>query len=546
MRPLPSLSLALLCPHSRPGGIVVVGGAFVGWRSSSSSSSPRSNFHRVDVVRPLRSGGGGDDDEGSDGGEIFFDDFSGLSVGEVGGGASSSPPSPSSSFVSSDVRATGVRKGDEVRQPPELPDFDDDGVGEGGRIVIPLPKSAKDPSCDLAGSSSREFGLGTDVVLSDYAGSAGFDRVTDWQYYVVDVDVDDGEERRRTPVSPRPMDPSQPSRTRSSSGGVVRLFRGQLVGGTLGAKLRSRGLDARVWIKEYSGDEAVVLARAEKAGLGRLQSAWLRKCLGTNNGNDGKDMLKRMEDGEWMEAARRRYVDGLTDTPTREDDENLTSLLELQSSRKAQFPSLLGELNLNDYYDDEDSDPNEWYKSLGVKPPRPGSVWLVFDYHGTSTAASYAVPSMVRRSKLPPRRGVFGWGVVEPPPLPPFGERARYVCQGVLRGMMSAVATAHDAGIVHRSIGRNSFVLSSVGQDKGEATSPYAVVISRLRVVLSDWGFSALAEDAAREREFGVRSRMFGIPGVDSYENQVEANDRIAIAATEFAKAEDLHALGFV
>jgi hypothetical protein len=152
------------------------------------------------------------------------------------------------------------------------------------------------------------------------------------------------------------------------------------------------------------------------------------------------------------------------------------------------------------------------------------------------------VPSMIRRSKIPPKRGVFGWGVVEPPSLPPFPERANYVVRGVLRGMMSALATAHDANIVHRSIGRNSFVLSSVGQDKREATSPYAVVISRLRVILSDWGFSALAIDAAREKEFGVRSRIFGIPGIGS----ASSDTRIAIAATEFAKAEDLHALGFV
>jgi hypothetical protein len=50
------------------------------------------------------------------------------------------------------------------------------------------------------------------------------------------------------------MDPNMPSRTRESGGGpagVVRLFRGELAGGgtTLGSRLRSRGLDARVWIK---------------------------------------------------------------------------------------------------------------------------------------------------------------------------------------------------------------------------------------------------------------------------------------------------------
>ncbi|KAL3827430.1 hypothetical protein ACHAXA_003164 [Cyclostephanos tholiformis] len=412
-------------------------------------------------------------------------------------------------------------------------------------IPLPIKRMVEDATFDLAGSTVREFGLGTDVMLIDYAGSAGYDRVTDWQYYEVDImdgyDGGDGDEGRRTPVNPRPLDPNQPSRTRERGGGVVRLFRGELIGGTLGSKIRSRGLDARVWIKEYSGDDALSLAKAEKMGLGRLQSAWLRKVA-----NDRKDMLRRMEDGEWMEMARRRYVDGLTNTPTRADDENLITLLELLSSRGAQFASLLGELNLDDYYDDEMADPNGWYKSLGVRPPKPGSVWLIFDYHGTFTASSYAVPSAIRRSRIPPKRGIFGWGIVEPPPLPPFRERANYVVRGVLRGMMSALATAHDAGLVHRSIGRSSFVLSSVGQDKREATSPYAVVTSRLRVILSDWGFSSLAMDAAREKEFGVRSRIFGIPGVDSYGDRDPSNDRAAIAVTEFAKAEDLHALGFV
>ncbi|EJK61225.1 hypothetical protein THAOC_18325, partial [Thalassiosira oceanica] len=109
-----------------------------------------------------------------------------------------------------------------------------------------------------------------------------------------------------------------------------------------------------------------------------------------------------------------------------------------------------------------------------------------------------------------------------------------------------AVASAHEAGIVHRSLGRNSFILSSVGQDKREATSPYAVVIPRLRVILSDWGFSATLQEAVQEKELGVRSKLFGIPAVDSYENQRSNDDRIDVAAGQFAMAEDLNALGFV
>jgi len=450
--------------------------------------------------------------------EIFFDDFSGVSIGGVAN-SSDSPSTP--------------------KLDDELPDFDfdeyDDKQEEKELISIPLPKAVTTTQ-DLTGCTLREFSFGPDIMLSSYAGSLGFDKVTDWQYY--ETDTYSGERKQ---VSPRPMDPTQPSRTKSSSGSVVRLFRGE-IGGKLGGKLRSRGLDCRVWIKEYSGEEALELARSEKMGLGRIQSAWLKKYLQRSNNND---LLESMEDGKWIDLAQRRYVDGLTDTPTNNDDENIITLMELLLSQKAKFTSLLGELNLSDYWDDENIDANEWYKSLGVKPPQPGSVWLIFDYHGISTAASYAVPSIIQRSKLPPKRGPFG-GPMEAPPLPPFNERARYMVQGILKGMLTSVASAHEAGIVHRSIGRNSFILSSVGQDKREATSSYAVVLARLRVILSDWGFSASVEEAIQEKEFGVRSRMFGIPTIDSYENQVATDDRISDAAEYFAKAEDLQALGFV
>ncbi|KAL7543017.1 hypothetical protein ACHAXR_012508 [Thalassiosira sp. AJA248-18] len=458
------------------------------------------------------------DEDGETENEIFYDDFSGQSIGEV----VVSEPSSLSSLLEEE----------------ELPDFDDytDDDPKGKELIpIPLPKMTNTQN-DLTGATLREFSFGPDILLSNYAGSLGFDQVTDWQYYA--TDEYSGE---RTPVSPRPMDPTQPARTRSSSGSVVRLFRGE-VGGKLASKLRSRGLDSRVWIKEYSGEEAINLAAAEKKGLGRLQSAWLENYLENSN---RIDLLERMEEGEWIEAAQRRYVDGLTNTPTNKDDENLITLLVMLSTQKAPFASLLGEMNLNDYYDDESTDPNEWYKTLGVKPPKPGSVWLIFEYQGLSTAASYAVPSLIQRSKLPPKRGPFG-GIVQAPSIPPFKERARYMVQGVIKGMLNAVATAHEAGIVHRSIGRNSFILSSVGQDKTEATSPYAVVVARLRVILSDWAFSATIEDAAREKELGVRSKMFGIPSVESYENQRAMDDRINVAAEEFAMAEDLHALGFV
>ena len=172
--------------------------------------------------------------------EIYFDDFSGVSIGDVADSSLSPPSSPMLAVKS------------------ELPEFVDTSSSEDERIVIPLPKVIKDTSTDLTGATVREFGLGTDIMLTRYAGSAGFDKVTDWQYYSIDIDDDDryAQQERRTPIAPRPLDPNQPARTRSSSGSVVRLFLGEFTGGTIGAKLRSRGLDTRVWIKEYSGAEA--------------------------------------------------------------------------------------------------------------------------------------------------------------------------------------------------------------------------------------------------------------------------------------------------
>ena len=325
-------------------------------------------------------GSGPDGDE-----EVFYDDFGGQSVGgslfaddsasleqlkaaagdllpdfdddvDLADRVSAGESGESAGPTESQVLASGDLDDE------SLPDFDDDQDRNPDEfIAIPLPKP--DASEDLTGCSLREFSFGPDVMLSDYAGSMGFDEVTDWQYYSVD-----GYSGEKTPTNPNPLDPSQPVRTREKSGSVVRLFRGEL-GGRLAAKMRSRGLDPRVWIKEYTGEVALRLARSEKKGLGRLQSSWLQRCLEGSN----QDLLRRMEDGEWVDLAQRRYVDGLTNTLTNKDDENLISLLEMLSSQKAQFAALLGELNLNDYWDDQN--PNEWYKALGTKPPQPGSVW---------------------------------------------------------------------------------------------------------------------------------------------------------------------------
>ena len=111
----------------------------------------------------------------------------------------------------------------EEEELPDFDDIDDDNNPSSELISIPLPKT--DTKEDLTGATGREFSFGPDIILSNYAGSLGFDQVTDWQYYA--TDPYSGE---RTEVSPWPMDPDQPARTRSSSGSLVRLLRGEIGG----------------------------------------------------------------------------------------------------------------------------------------------------------------------------------------------------------------------------------------------------------------------------------------------------------------------------
>jgi len=75
-------------------------------------------------------------------------------------------------------------------------------------------------------------------------------------------------------------------------------------------------------------------------GLGRWQSSWLTKILERSVNNDNKELLKRMEDGEWIELAQRRYVDRLTNMQTRKDNENLITLLELQTVQSIKHETL--------------------------------------------------------------------------------------------------------------------------------------------------------------------------------------------------------------
>ena len=106
-----------------------------------------------------------------------------------------------------------------------------------------------------------------------------------------------------------------------------------------------------------------------------------------------------------------------------------------------------------------------------------------------------------------------------------------------MKGALVALADIHDNGIAHRSIGRSSFVLTSPNQDKREPSIIYFTRSSGLVVKLADFGFSGLLEESAYDDEFIARARTFGF--------SFRKGDT-SLAVTNFAMAEDLHALGFV
>jgi len=414
---------------------------------------------------------------------------------------------------------------------------DDDDDDDDDDDYLPSNEQEKTPSpnetpTDYSGCSSRQFSLGYDIKLTAYAGSLGFEEVTDWEYSNPDTG---------SIVDPPPFDPSQPRRTRQKSGSVVRIFRGELTG-LCAAKARAGGLDVRVLAKEFSGEEALRLARNEAQALAVVQS---KVCREVDGG---------AKKGDWASSAATRYVMGRVNGSTREDDLNLIKWMGIVAgttstrsptayptsinNNNIPYTALLGELNLFEFLDDFNA-KNDWYKALSVPPPKPDSLWLVYEYTGLTTLGTYATPALRRWSNLPLRKGL--WGSLKPPPaLPPFRERSRYLVRGILRGSLQALATVHAAGLAHRSIGRNSIVLSSVGQDKTEASSPLATVVPRLVVKLADFGFAGKlrgTEEDPEEREDVLRrARSFGL----------DLGKYGVVGAEGFAVAEDLHALGFV
>ena len=396
-------------------------------------------------------------------------------------------------------------------------DYDDDEFFDDEDAQLFAQVTQKQQT-DLSGCSMRQFNLGYDLIISDFVGSLGFEEIVDWEYYQPSL-----VNNERNIVEPPPFDPNAPKRTREKSGSIVRIFRGEL-SGRLGSMARSRGLDIRIMLKEFSGESAISLARAELETLSKIQSNF---CAELDEG---------ARNGDWASSASMRYIEGRVNGNTKTDDENLMKWMEIMSTKNVPYVGVLGELNMLEFFEDEKgTGKNEWYRALKVKPPEPKSLWIAYEYAGFSTLSRYAQPALKRWFNLPPQKGIFG-RVTAPPALPRWNERARYV-KTMMRKSLEGLSTIHESGFTHRSLGMNSIVISSVGQDKQEASSPMATVGQRLRMKISDFGFSGRIVDASNDEDFGRRARAFDL-------NIIEGASMLE--SKSFAIAEDLHALGFV
>lgn len=290
-------------------------------------------------------------------------------------------------------------------------------------------------------------------------------------------------------------------------------------------------MDRRILVKEFTGTLALSLGRSELKSIGKIQSdqvLLLSKATRSNNYNNNNNNIINddFQNGGWIRTATTRSIN------TRQDNMNVVSLIKAV----ADLPCLgiLGEANLAEV--EGNFQPNDFYRVLGVPSPQPGAIWILYEYAGLSTIQAYSVPGEIRRNAIPVQRNFFG-AIVQPKPLPPWNERANFVVNGIMKQTIDAVAMMHESGIVHRSIGRTSIIISNKSLDKREAASPMNTAISQLRIKLSDFGFSGFFEASTQDEEFCVRARSFGLNFRKGDNN---------VLTTNFAIAEDMHALGFV
>jgi len=447
-----------------------------------------------------------------------------------------------------------------------------ESISQRQQLISQEPTQGK--SQDLLGGSQRRFRLGYDVALTSYMGSLGVDEMTDWEYY--EMDEEDPTRKKGKRVVPF-MDPNAPRRTRSRRGDSVRIFRGEFIG-LIGQKLRSVGMDNRILIKEFNLDESMTnMANKDESGdtfrmkelvNNEIQSITLLQTkLLLKSSFWKEDEKQAIKNGQWMTTASQRYtMTKIKNGSTREDDSNLMrlfeilSMLEGQGGRGFQLPGpftsgkassqqtldrslpmvgILGQLELQDFIlDDSIEATQSWNQMFGkLDPPRPKqSIWVVYDYPGYSSLETYERPSLLRWVNLPMQKGFWG-NPVPPPPLPAWKDRARYVIHGILKGSLEALAIIHEHELAHRSIGKQSILLSTFGTDKLEASSPLTVKVETVKIQFVDFGFSGPIQDT-KDSSLRSRARAFNV--------YADGGSLSPIDAINFSIAEDLHALGFV
>lgn len=424
----------------------------------------------------------------------------------------------------------------------EFQELDDaDGLGF-------VTQSNKNPSTfpsveevDLSGATYRQFLLGADVELTDFIGSLGFDEIVDWEYYdQTNEEVFPTADKSRVVVEPSPFDPTQPKRTRSSSGSVIRLYLGKLLG-ELGASLRSRGMDSRVLVKEFVGDSAADLASAELSSLSKLQTALILSENDFENetfSNSGELLPS------WASTAKLR--NSVIKNARQSDNANVVQLVQLLQKEKVPYVYILGSMEVGTDGGTRGLQLQDWYRSFGVSPPKSSSIWIIYEYAGLRHTGLYAQPADVIKSVTrPPVKFAFPLFSAPVPVMPSWQERANYVVNGILKKSLEAVAYLHENGIVHRSIGRSSIILSSVGMDKSETASLEAKSVDRLVIKLADFGFSSTIAAAAAS---AAKKGSLGSSAQSRYTSSLRLGSSYSSTSSNpfFSVAEDLHALGLV
>ena len=172
-----------------------------------------------------------------------------------------------------------------------------------------------------------------------------------------------------------------------------------------------------------------------------------------------------------------------------------------------QLGSLLGHMQSDSSFDSAVFRDN-WSRSIpSTPPPASGNLWLVFRWEGLATVGAFPRVPQPR-----PWLDLTGGRQMR-------DARAKYLM--VLTGRcLQVLAYLHGKGVVHRSLGPSSLLLSTSQQDEAE----------RLTVSLIDLGFAASASSLPQEE----------------VENAMRRGASSPLAVLPMLALNDLHGLGYV